>query len=385
MQILHFCYSLGAMISPLLAQPFLATNHCKLTERGLNVSVTLSQNNTGVPAAKISVTETCKELLRSATADLCNSSHVSKALHNISLQQSTTKSKFEKDSVSNFLNIVNTSRNVITKDCDEISSETNVIYIYLITAVIIALISIGFIAASFSSKQDADSCQHQTKENCISTTESQTSPTHTKASVLGLVSLLLLLYCGTEISFVGFLSTFAYLEFNWSERKGAVATSVFWICFGLSRFAGIFFARVIKAIAILYIFPVLLLVSQLCFLLAALVNIEPLVLISVGMIGAARSVIFPSLFTWTTESVTRVTGRISSLFLTSSSVGVILFPLLFGYTMELFSPKWFLYLPVEVSVLWIAILTVAVLLSKRLLRPLTIEIEASEVQSFTGE
>ena len=331
MQILHFCLSLGAMISPLVAQPFLANEHCLQSRTDLNKTSRNSNEN---------------------------------RLSNIS--QNVSDMIFQgRNSSSSYV-------------CSDLSSETNVMYVYVLTAALLALTSSPFLVDICTSKTISSPSQRKDLENATGKGKFQSLSIIMKVVILLSISLLFLLYSGVEMSFAGFLSTFTISYLNWSKRTGALATSVNWICFGITRLAAIYFVRYIRTVTILCLFPILLIISHTCLLISSLVNIEALVLVSIGMVGLSMSTIFPAVFTWTSESITPVSGNISSLFYASASVGLIVFPVIFGYTMDRLSPLWFVYLSIGESILWLIIFLATVLLCRRVLTVSVVKIEPPE-------
>ena len=329
MQILHFCLSLGAMISPLAAQPFLANKHCLQSQADLN-KTSGNSNEDRLPNIPQNVSDMIFQGRNSSSSDVCS----------------------------------------------DLSSETNVMYVYVLTAALLALTSIPFLVDICTSK--TISSQRKDLEKTTGTGKFQSLSIIMKVVILLSISLLFLLYSGVEMSFAGFLSTFTISYLNWSKRTGALATSVNWICFGITRLAAIYFVRHIRTVTILCLFPILLIISHTCLLISSLVNIEALVLVSIGMVGLSMSTIFPAVFTWTSENITPVSGNISSLFYASASVGLIVFPVIFGYTMDRLSSLWFVYLSIGESILWLVIFLATVLLCRRVLTVSVVKIEPPE-------
>ena len=343
MQILHFCFSLGGMISPLVARPFLAPE----------------------------------------VADVHTSLNCNFSLENLKdTKFSGEKTEYNFDNYwLDSLNDSDVIRNKTFVDCDKQFAETNVMYAYLITAGMLVFAAMMFIAASIFDTKNKEQPRLVVK-NGLHNSKLEETPFYQRVVFICLMSFLLFLYVGSEVTFAGFLSSFTSLQLNWSKYKGALATSVFWIAFGLARFAGIWLAKVLKTVTFLFTFPSLLVISHSLLLVVTSVNNDLVVMVCVGMIGISMSVIFASVITWTTENVTMVTGRISALFIASCSIGIMIFPLLFGYMMDLFSPSWFNYLLIGIAVLWLVIFSITFILSKRLLTAHTVEIEIVEKQPF---
>ena len=339
-QILGFCFSLGGMISPLVARSFLAPEIDDYSVFHCNLSI----DN----------------------------------LEDTKFSGETT----EHDNVTYFqdsLKDLGVTLNTTSVDCVKQFTETNVIYVYLITAVFLALVAMLFMVASILDATNRKPTKFMT-DKIQQNTKSEEITLYKRIIFISLMSFLLFLYVGTEVTFAGFLSSFTLLQLSWSQSKGAIVTSVFWIAFGLARFAGIWLSKILKTVTFMFTFPSLLIVSYCLFLLSISVNNDSFVMICVGMVGVSMSVIFSSIFTWTSENITMVTDQISALFIASCSVGVMLFPLLFGYMMDLYSPLWFNYLLIGIGALWLTIFSITFILSKHLLSAHTEEI--AEKQPF---
>ena len=317
------------MISPLAAQPFLANEHCLQSQADLN-KTSGNLNEDRLPNIPKNVSDMIFQGRNSSSSDVCS----------------------------------------------DLSSETNVMYVYVLTAALLALTSIPFLIDICTSK--TISSQRKDLEKTTETGKFQSLSIIMKVVILLSISLLFLLYSGVEMSFAGFLSTFTISYLTWSKRTGALATSVNWICFGITRLAAIYFVKHIRTVTILCLFSILLIISHTCLLISSLVNTEALVLVSIGMVGLSMSTIFPAVFTWTSESITPVSGSISSLFYASASVGLIVFPVIFGYTMDHLSPLWFVYLSIGESILWLILFLAIVLLCRRVLTVSIVKIEPPE-------
>lgn len=180
---------------------------------------------------------------------------------------------------------------------------------------------------------------------------------------------MMVLYCGTEDTFAGFLMAFLIAQLRWSKANGAFATSVYWICFGLSRLGGIFIVRLAPTTTLMHVYSISLAISIAGLLVSAIFRMDILVWVFVGIVGCLLSIIFASIFTWTTESIVQVAGKITAMFMIHASFGVILFPLLFGYTMKWLSPIWLLYILLGQSIVWVILFSVTHLLTNHLLSP----------------
>ena len=316
MQTIHFNFSLSGMISALVAQPFLASDVCL------------------------------------STRDIVNGTDIR---GNSSSYQYVDRLLMQNQSACAF-------------------EETRVHYAYLISGILIAVTSLPF-AVSLWTRKETDLCDDKIELNKKDKTGFNQLPLHMKAFILVLLSALMALYCGTEDTFAGFLMTFLISQLRWTKSNGAFATSVYWISFGLSRLGGIFIVRFAKTSTLIFAYSFSLVISITGLLVSTIFRIDILVWIFVGMVGCSLSIIFASMFTWTTECITQVAGKFSAMFLSSASFGVILFPLLFGYTMKWLSPMWFLYLLLGQSITWVCLFAVTCIIAKNLIGPSPAKIE----------
>jgi fucose permease len=191
-------------------------------------------------------------------------------------------------------------------------------------------------------------------------------------------------YCAVEDTFAGFLATFCINYLGWSKGTSSFATSTYWASFSFGRFSGIFLIKVFKPVQLLWVYCLALMSAFVGLLIVALTFTTELVWMFIGLAGFSMSIIFPCIFTWTEESILKVTGMISSMFLIAASGGLMLNPLFLGYLMDNFSPIWFVYLLLIQSVVcFLLFLTVFILVRKyinftSLPKPLDIEIVVSE-------
>ena len=172
-----------------------------------------------------------------------------------------------------------------------------------------------------------------------------------KIVFLILLSLLLMTYCIIEDEFGNFLMTFVITYLQWNKEKGSYATTFYWACFVLGRFAGIFLVKRFKQSVILSLFLISLALSVVGFWLGSFLNVSALVWIFTGAMGLSMSVIVPSIFSWTSENVVLISGKISAMFCVSASTGVMFFPILAGHLMELYTPMWLVYICLIVAVI----------------------------------
>ena len=323
MQTVHFCFSLGGMIAPQVAEPFLAPENC------------------------LSLRDTMNVTLVKDSIPLVNSSNKN----------------------HRHLVITNSSEQSLLPNCTTAYEDTRVHYAYLISGALLAVTSVPFLFTVLFSSYTNNNSREEKRLTSTDQTGFHKLHLRLKVLILGFLSLLMIVYCGTEDTYAGFLMTFLITQLRWTKSQGAVATSIYWICFGVARLAGVLIVRLARTTTLIYIYSLSLVVSFTGLLVSTTLNIDSLIWVFVGMVGCSLSIIFAAIFTWTTECVTEVAGKISAMFMASASLGVILFPLLFGYMMKWLSPMWFLYLLLGQSIVWAILFIVTDMITRYLLRP----------------
>lgn len=159
-----------------------------------------------------------------------------------------------------------------------------------------------------------------------------------------LLCLLMFMYCAVEDTFSGFLATFCISHFKWAKGQASYATSTHWGAFSIGRFSGIFLVMRFKPMKLIGTYLICLIISFSVLIISSLLNIGFLFWIFIACAGFSMSVVFGSIFTWTEESIMKVSSMISSFFLISASLGLMVNPLFLGYLMEQYTPLWFVYL-----------------------------------------
>ncbi|XP_062604016.1 sodium-dependent glucose transporter 1A-like [Saccostrea cucullata] len=187
-----------------------------------------------------------------------------------------------------------------------------------------------------------------------------------KVLILAIIMLFMGLYCAMEDGFNNFLATFCVTELKWTKYIASVATAVFWASFTAGRFLGIFLAPIFKTVKMLVVLSTFLLVGFLGFFLTAHFKIYEGIWIFTGFVGFSMSIIFPSIFSWTEESILPVTGFIASLFLIASSAGSTINPIIIGFLMDNSTPMWFTYIMLGESAIMLMVFFMAWTFAKRI-------------------
>ncbi|XP_060607776.1 sodium-dependent glucose transporter 1A-like isoform X2 [Ruditapes philippinarum] len=295
MQGLHFCFSMGGIVSPLATEPFLAERSChylNLTESKVNQS-----------DANLTLTE---YVSNNATGNKCQTTEF---------------------------------------------AETYIYLAYIISSVVIITSSIPFfviyvreILKTFQTPtQEVTSEQPDEKEVAEQRIQIIMSK-RARILILFLICLFMMVYCAVEDTFSSFLATFCIRYFGWTKATSSYATSVFWMAFAVGRFLAIFIVKMFKPVNLLLSYSSFLILAFVGVLIACLTSITIILWVSICIAGFSMSLIFPSVYSWTEESILQVTGKISSFFVIAGSIGLIINPVVLGYLMEKMTPLWFVYL-----------------------------------------
>lgn len=325
MQAIHSLFSVGAIISPFVADPFLAEKIS--TSHGFN--------------------GTCVE--------------DGYSLHNITLN--------ETENIPLAVGYNNSNCSFDIGSNKDLYGPTR-IYIPFLTATFVCLLAsstyfvVYFIYGNVYNKSLVSS----------NSTRSVNQKSHflnkkLKVTFTLLLSITLTFYMITERCFIGFLMTFLTTELKWSKTEGSTASSIFWIAFAAGRLSGIAIVKYINISLVLVIFFSILTTGATLFLIGVIVNIKVLVWISIGVVGYGMSIIFASVFSWLSENVRRLTGKMASVLFICLSLGTMGAPVLLGYLMDNLTFMWFIYLVLilvcVVFVIYICILIVYKILERR--------------------
>lgn len=155
------------------------------------------------------------------------------------------------------------------------------------------------------------------------------------AIILGLITIFLLLYVGSESAFGAYLHTYASLHLKFPKDIAAYLNSVFWASFAFGRICGIPLS--------LKFSPIQMILTDLIgctgsLILLLVLNKSSLVLwIGSILFGLFGGTIYPSAIAYTERQIT-ITGKRMSMLAVGGAAGDAIIPLLIGYSI---TPKWF--------------------------------------------
>ena len=309
MQAVHFGFSFGAIISPLVSSPFLAQRiNQKTMLNSSSVNSTIAHENTTLPNTTIA-----------------NSSPFPTLFDNI------------------------------TTPLPPIYGQTRIHTTYLVSSIISLTTAclfgiLFFCLGSVYVKMDKREVPDQSSKN-------HTYPLSTNLKIVFsvCVTVMLMLYVITERHFYSYLMTFVIYSLNWSKTKGSSATSTFWISFAAGRLAAIFIVKRFTQTCILVTYMILVIIGAVGFSVSVISQIEEFIWISIVIFGIGMSPIFASIFSWFSENVLRITGKITGVLYICSAIGTMLLPLLTGFLMSNVSYNWYIYLLIILVVLLLII------------------------------
>ncbi|KAL4222007.1 hypothetical protein ACF0H5_018053 [Mactra antiquata] len=226
MQALHFCFSLGGVIAPFVAQPFLLeipnhNNYSTLTNASDYVSFILKTTEAGL--------------------------HLFEDANNISQYSNFLNQSTESTLLDSSDNFVKHEDAHCTKPC-----HTKIQYSFLITAICMLLCALPFAIMYYI--QPKEKAKVSTHDEAKQPTNFYNRPLPIRILFLGSLSLLMFVYVGTDDIYAGLLMTFVISHLKWTKSRGSVATSLHWMSFGVARLGCVILVRYAKTYKLMIIF-----------------------------------------------------------------------------------------------------------------------------------
>lgn len=323
MQILHFVFALGGIISPIISAPFLY----KLDTTNQTVPPLIQLNN--------------------------NSMMNSTGYSYVNATNSIGKHQF--DELANMSTVF--SNEPMFNPVDD--GESQVYKAYMVTAFMCFSSSIPFLVLYLQRNESkCPTSKTQTDEH-----PKENISIRLKISVLVILSLIIAAYTAMEDTYAGFLMTFTVKHLNWTKPQGSFATSVFWTSFAVGRFSGIFIVNFFRQARLLRVYSLMIITSFICLVATSFYHIGEGVWIASVITGFAMSIFFPIFFSWTEERFFHVDGKITALIMTTAMIGVIINPIILSRVMDT-KPIWFGYLLLIESILLFLFFTIGVYIAK---------------------
>lgn len=309
MQAVHSAFSIGAILSPLVSQPFLAEL------RSLKVTY---------------INSTSSSLSNSSLDTIANPAYIP-----VSGIQLFTLQLLNNNSLPN-----------LEKESTQFSYGDTRIYIpYSISGGVCLLAgSLYFVALfKYGNVYKKSLINTDTEKSMLTTRRAYSLSTNIKAVFTIMLALTLAIYLMIEQSIIGFLMTFAITELEWSQSKGSFATAVLWIAFATGRLSGIAVVKYVSLSVVIIAFSCILTSGAVLFWVAVLLCIDVLIWVSIVIIGFGMSVILATVLTWISENVRKLTGKVTSILYVSMTIGAMVNPIVLGYLMDKISQMWMIY------------------------------------------
>ena len=226
-----------------------------------------------------------------------------------------------------------------------IYGETKVHWAFVITGVLTAISGILYIALLCKGYEKVPT---YTKGKRQDTSKIKRVKLNKWQMVLFLILLATSVISSTTVECKGFsfIMPFVLLQLNWSKSDGAFLISLLWAFYSIGRFCGIFVSKFVRPHKILIINIMIIIASSVGLYFGAVNNISALVWTMVPLMGAGISCCFPSFMVWTHENALKISGKMGGFFLFCGSVGCFIDPLYIGALMENVSPLYFVYLQI---------------------------------------
>ena len=357
MQALHFGFSFGALLGPIASEPFLAKKilicHGNDTSGSLDslrtTSLEKSDNNgsyTTIGNAIHATNNLLNESSEAAITTMTSYTAMRSTINDSGIYHS--QAAFNLTNQHSMLNTTEFGLDPNQTLCVEVYGETQVQYAFMLACALLLTSTLGYVYVYFrlqfsssTNKVEVRKASKSDREGDAKNRREMSVPL--KVLFLSLLSILISTYCILEDGFSSFLMTFGLEYLGWDKSTGALATTTFWTTLSISRFLGIFTVSCCDGTRMLTIYYLLLSFGIFGFLFSSMYLYYELIWMFTGLLGFSMSVIFPAIFSWTSDNIIHVSGKISSLFLTSSSFTAMIHPILIGNLMEFYHPMWFVY------------------------------------------
>lgn len=164
-----------------------------------------------------------------------------------------------------------------------------------------------------------------------------------RAVFIFLLVLVMVFYGMGERGFIAFLTTFLISHQNWSKSAGSNASAAFWIAFTFGRLSAVIIVRHVRTLTALILYLSCLALGGTLLYISVKLGVDQLIWVSVALVGLGMSALFALLNSWVGENICQLTGKIVTLLFLSNFIGAMIFPLLEGYLMDRVSQMHFVY------------------------------------------
>ncbi|XP_064600627.1 sodium-dependent glucose transporter 1-like [Liolophura sinensis] len=214
---------------------------------------------------------------------------------------------------------------IVQSTLEAIKHMSKIQFAYLIIAVFLLLSSVLFITLYCWEKRESVLTSVGTDEDRGEITESRGF----RFQMLILLFIFYFMYVGMEVTYGGFVMTFAVQAIAWSKDRGTIVTAIFWGAMAAGRGMAIFVARCCRPSVMLIIHLVLTLVASV-ILSFGVSHYHYLLWAGTLILGLGLSAIFPTGLSWA-ERYMKLTGKATAVMVVGSALGEMCVPVITGY------------------------------------------------------
>lgn len=312
MQALYLSYTIGGIVCPLLTRPFMTTH--------INEETTLGRTDE-------------KEL-----SEIAISNNFNKSADQVVLIYNASIPNLNESIVSSLYvtDLPNATLGEIGKQ------KPHIHLAFIITGVLTALTAVPYCIMSYLGKYDV-----KAKDNSASLHEDvKTNPRTSKYRsfiIIFCICAVNLLYAATEDGIGAFLVSFCLYQLQWDKTRAVILMALYWSSSCLGGLIAIFIVRRLELAKMTFTALTIWMSSFLGALVCCQFQFYNLVWLFIPVSGMCMVVIIPNVISWTEAYVCDVSGKVSSLLMMSTGIGIATNPPVIGYLMEKYSILCFLY------------------------------------------
>lgn len=159
--------------------------------------------------------------------------------------------------------------------------------------------------------------------------------------LLSLMFVFYFFYIGIEVTYGGYVASYAVCHLDFSKGTAAILTSVFWGLFALARGGSILLAAWKLSPGMMMLIDIIGGIGAVV-ILCAYVSSEVVLWIGTAVLGASIASMFPTTISWA-EQYIEITGKRAAVFVVGASFGEMVLPLATGRLFTTYGPSFFIY------------------------------------------
>jgi len=362
MQALYLAYTVGGIVSPFATRPFMPEEEV--------VAALAHDEELGVDGSYVVVERKHDSVFIDSAFN--SSSYTTHAVNGS----------------SDYTVIYNTTQ-TLTPEVSDIQEASLIQYAFLTTSILLVLTSVPYLAMCISGRfltgapredlevvvtvdsqmNEKQALTEQETDNKLFNEGSRWEHTvlHGKKKIFLLMCVagINFTYNATEDSFGDFIISFCLEYLQWSNTQSVILLSLYWFASCIGGVAGIFLVGFLGATRLLVVSHIAWLLTFILASVGSVYRVDVLLWIAMPASGFFMVQIIPAVFTWTAQNVCPITGKVSSLFLICTGVGIALNPTLIGVLVEKFSYVALMYVLTAEAALSVVLFMIAIFASSR--------------------